>query len=273
MQKLIVALAAAAVSAFDSGYLAKLSKPAAPAELAAPTLDAPVAVAAPEAPVDSWTDFADEEALYAASTFPIKPDALVARAKEVLAAGVGTKDDGECLADSFEFVAAVVGPLPKDKYLKALGNFKLEEAFDLSPRYHLFRVDPLQTNRVWFHTRTNAVHTGDFMGKAPTGKEVINPPQCMHMDFEEDGKVKEFGFYTVDRRQGNTGGLGGAFAFFNAVGIPLPFPEGKPYKPSKRLRFFNFMGGLAERFAKKEEPTTYDPRKPSREPQAAECAC
>merc|ERR1712118_451640 len=54
-------------------------------------------------------------------------------------------------------------------------------------------------------------------------KEIINPPQCMHLDFTADGLVKEFGFYTVDRRQGNTGGLGGAFAFFYGVGRSPPF--------------------------------------------------
>ena len=30
------------------------------------------------------------------------------------------------------------------------------------------------------------------------------------------------GFYTVDRRQGNTGGLGGAFGYFYGTGNPLP---------------------------------------------------
>merc|ERR1711924_322298 len=108
----------------------------------------------------------------------------------------------------------VVGPLGKEEYLAALGDFKLEESFDVNAQYHMFRVDPLQTNRVWFHTRTLATHVNDskLFGKA-TGKEIVNPPQCMHMDFTADGLVKEVGFYTVDRRQGNTGGLGGAFAF------------------------------------------------------------
>jgi len=75
----------------------------------------------------------------------------------------------------------------------------------------------------------------------------------MHMDFTEAGLVKEFGFYTVDRRQGNTGGLGGAFAFFYGVGRPLPFPEAKPFKRSKRFRLFQFIGNVASRFSKKKE--------------------
>ena len=167
-------------------------------------------------------------------TFPIKPE-VVARAKEVFPLGIGTKDEGACLAEGFEFCAPVVGPLPKEEYLKALASFKLEETFDLNAQYHLFRVDPTQTNRVWFHTRTLGKHVNDSPRFGPaTGKEIINPPQCMHLDFTADGLVKEFGFYTVDRRQGNTGGLGGAFAFFYGVGRALPIPEMQPYKPSKR---------------------------------------
>merc|ERR1712094_19696 len=136
----------------------------------------------------------DEEALFLASDFPIKPEDLIARAKEVLTAGIGTKDEGVCLAEGFEFCAPVVGPLPKEEYLKALGNFKLEESFDLNAQYHLFRVDPTQTNRVWFHTRTLGKHVADstVFGKA-TNKEIVNPPQCMHLDFTADGLVKEFG--------------------------------------------------------------------------------
>ena len=63
-------------------------------------------------------------------------------------------------------------------------------------------VDPTQTNRVWFHTRTLGKHVADSkrFGKA-TGKEIVNPPQCMHMDFTADGLVKEFGFYTARVRR------------------------------------------------------------------------
>ena len=262
---------------------AAVAKPAA----VKPTTPTPAELAAAAAPVKlasgAEADFAaqcvDEEALFLASDFPIKPEDLIARAKEVLTAGIGTKDEGACLAEGFEFCAPVVGPLPKEEYLKALGNFKLEESFDLNAQYHLFRVDPTQTNRVWFHTRTLGKHVADstVFGKA-TNKEIINPPQCMHLDFTADGLVKEFGFYTarmrrprrvdgvrgavhspfdtpaqVDRRQGNTGGLGGAFAFFYGVGRSLPFPEMHPYKPSKRYRLFQLIGKLQSKFSKKDE--------------------
>ena len=66
------------------------------------------------------------------------------------------------------------------------------------------------------------------------------------------GLVKEIGFYVIDRRVGNTGGLGGAFAFFYGTGNPLPIPECQPYKPSKRFRLLNFVGKLGAKFAKKE---------------------
>ena len=57
----------------------------------------------------------------------------------------------------------------------------------------------------------------------------------------------------VDRRQGNTGGLGGAFAFFYGVGRSLPFPEMHPYKPSKRYRLFQLLGKFQAKFSKKQD--------------------
>ena len=57
----------------------------------------------------------------------------------------------------------------------------------------------------------------------------------------------------VDRRQGNTGGLGGAFAFFYGVGRALPIPEMQPYKPSKRFRLFKLLGKLQSKFSKKQD--------------------
>ena len=57
-------------------------------------LVAPRAASRPSSSRAAAFSVADEEALFAASTFPIKPDALIARAKEILAAGIGTKDGG-----------------------------------------------------------------------------------------------------------------------------------------------------------------------------------
>lgn len=142
--------------------------------------------------------FVDEKALLEKSTFPIKPDDLIARAREVLSpeVGIGTKDGGECLAENFEFCAAVVGPISREEYLNALGSFKLEDAFDIDPNFYGLSVDPLQPNRVWFFNRVKGKHTGTFMGAEPTGKEIDYPPQVQHLDFNEEGKVIEYGFYT-----------------------------------------------------------------------------
>eukprot|EP00977_Amphora_coffeiformis_P003591 scaffold701_cov158-Amphora_coffeaeformis.AAC.19 len=199
--------------------------------------------------------FLDEEALMKQSSFSISPDQLIARAREILSpdVGIGTKDGGACLADDFEFAAAVVGPIGKREYLAALTSFNLEDSFDITPNFYGFSVDPMQPNRVWFFNRVTAYHTGDFLGAAPTGKEIIYPPQVQHLDFNEDGFVKEYGFYTADRRQGNTGGLGGAFGFMWAVGRPFPAPEGKPYKRSWQFRLVNFLGSLRNKRASKED--------------------
>jgi len=197
----------------------------------------------------------DVEKAYAASTFPIAPNDLIVRAKEVMGPDikVGMADDGACLADDFAFCAAVVGPIPKEDYLGALGNFKLEDSFDIEPNYFGWNVDPMQTNRVWFMGRSIAKHVNTFAGVEATGKELIMPPQQFHLDFNEEGLVKEIGFYTADRQQGNTGGLGGAFGYFYGVGKPLPIPEARPFKRSKRFRFLAFVGEVMKKFQSKKK--------------------
>ncbi|GAX15955.1 hypothetical protein FisN_22Hh195 [Fistulifera solaris] len=194
----------------------------------------------------------DEAALLAQSKFPIAPADLIQKAKELLGPeiAIGTVDNGDCLAEDFEFCAPVIGPIGKTEFLESLASFKLTDSFDIDNQFFGFLVDPLQTNRVWFFSRVESVHKAPFMGVEATGKKLILPPQVLHMDFSEDGKIKEFGFYTVDRRIGNTGGLGGAFAYFYGVGKALPFPECQPYKPSKRLRFFSAVGRLLTKLKK-----------------------
>ena len=193
----------------------------------------------------------DEEALLAQSTFPIKPPALIELAKRVLGDEykVGLNDES-ILADDFEFCAPVVGPLAKEPYLGALRTFKIEDAFpDNDPQFHGWRVDPFQHNRVWFNVRPVATHTGDtpFFGK-PTGKRLELPPQSYSMIFNEAGKVRELTVgYPIDRRLGNTGGLGGAFGYMYGVGKGLPIPECKPYKRSWQFRLLNFIGARFRR--------------------------
>ncbi|KAJ8602064.1 hypothetical protein CTAYLR_002791 [Chrysophaeum taylorii] len=198
----------------------------------------------------TWQTEIDEKALFAQSSFPLSPETVLAKAKEALKAGIGTKDDGACLADDFEFVAAFVGPIGKDEYLEALSTFDLEVAFpDIMPQFHLFRVDPFEPYRVWFHSRSTGTNTGPIMGKKPTNKRLILPPQCFHLDINEEGKVKELGFYVIDRRQGNTGGLGGAFGYLWGTGNALPIPECQPYKPSIQFRILQFIGNLVKKIS------------------------
>mmetsp|Transcript_1799 Transcript_1799/g.2081 ORF Transcript_1799/g.2081 Transcript_1799/m.2081 type:complete len:270 (-) Transcript_1799:46-855(-) len=203
-----------------------------------------------------FDDFLNEQELLEQSTFPIEPEELMERAKYVLGpeCGIGTLDDGKCLAEEFEFIAAVVGPIPRTGYLDALTNFDLGASFTIHSNYFGMSVDPMQPNRVWFLNRVRGIHDkGEFLGAPPTNKEIVYPPQTLHLDFNEHGDVTEFGFYTSDRRQGNTGGLGGAFGFMYGVGKPLPIPECQPYTPSKRFRLLQYVGNLAEKFQKKKK--------------------
>ena len=57
----------------------------------------------------------------------------------------------------------------------------------------------------------------------------------------------------MDRSVGNTGGLGGIFGPLVAIGKPLPFPEARPYKPSKRYRFFQMLGKVLSKVKKYKE--------------------
>ncbi|VEU33601.1 unnamed protein product [Pseudo-nitzschia multistriata] len=164
---------------------------------------------------------------------------------------LGLADGGECLAENFQFCAAVVGPIGKDAFLDALGGFKLEDSFDINQNRFGYAVSPVQPNRVYFLTSNTATQTKEFMGVAPEdspNSELILPPECHHADFDEaTGKLTEYGFYTVDRQYGNTGGLGGAFGFFYGVGKALPFREAKPFKKSAKYAFFTWLGNFMSR--------------------------
>jgi hypothetical protein len=184
------------------------------------------------------------------AAFSIAPDELILRAKDIATIrGMGTKDGGACLADSFQFVAQFV-QVDRKGYLGALESFNLEDSFAVAQNMFGWTVDPMQPNRVWFLNRQQATFSnGPFQGVAPSGETIVLPPQSYHLDFNEDGLVTEFGFYTVDRNQGTTGGLGGAFAFFYAVGKPLPFPEGKPYQRSWQRKVIEKIAPMLQKLA------------------------
>lgn len=201
----------------------------------------------------------DVEATMANSKFPIRPEKLVAMAKEIIASEFGTKEgyDGSCLAEDFQFVAPIVGPLTKAEFLRAFGSFKLKDALPNIKDNSWFQVDPLEPNRVWFFSRATGTHTGTLHFAKPippTGCEFRGPPQAQSMLFNEDGKCYTLTVgYCMDKRIGNTNGLGGVFAILYAVGHPLPFPEAKAlYNPSLRYEAF-------EHVAKAVEALGYDP--------------
>jgi hypothetical protein len=216
----------------------------------------PVTIEAPPAGVTygAYGDI-DERAYLSRSTFPIKPDALVALAKDaVFTRGLGMNDGGRCIAEDFVFRGAHV-ETTRSEFLRALSSFNLGESFRVKQQFFGWIVDPIQTNRVWFMNRQEAEQIKEFYG-AMLGQTLVLPPECLHVDFNEYGQVKEFGFYTVDRAQGNTGGLGGAFGYFYGVGKPLPFPEARPYKMSKRRRVFEFVGKLLSKIQSEWAKTT-----------------
>eukprot|EP00471_Norrisiella_sphaerica_P001895 CAMPEP_0184478882 /NCGR_PEP_ID=MMETSP0113_2-20130426/776_1 /TAXON_ID=91329 /ORGANISM="Norrisiella sphaerica, Strain BC52" /LENGTH=286 /DNA_ID=CAMNT_0026856813 /DNA_START=113 /DNA_END=973 /DNA_ORIENTATION=+ len=190
-----------------------------------------------KADAESQYMFVDEKSSLSKSNFPVKAETLIANAKKICATKFGTEDP-TLLAEDFQFIFPVVGPLDKTEFVKAFSGFKTEVAFpDAKANFFNFNVDPTEPNRVWFMSRAEQVHSGplNFGGRVipATNKTVYSPPQAMSFSFDRSGKCyKMTGGYPVDRTAGNTGGLGGLFGVLHAVGQTLPFPEGKPWKPS-----------------------------------------
>mmetsp|Transcript_39470 Transcript_39470/g.86043 ORF Transcript_39470/g.86043 Transcript_39470/m.86043 type:complete len:288 (-) Transcript_39470:269-1132(-) len=189
------------------------------------------------------------------SSFPIAPEKLVEKAKGVLASEFGTgsncKERGEGLSDDFQFVAPIVGPLTKKEFVKAFGSFKVKEALPDLADNSWFTVDPLEPNRVWFISRATGTHTGVLRFATPiqpTGKRVEMPPQAASMLFNEQGECYTLTVgYCMDKRIGNTEGLGGLFGILKAVGKALPFPEAQRlYNPSMRFEGFERIAKAGE---------------------------
>lgn len=196
----------------------------------------------------------DEQATLANSTFPIPPSELIQRARRVLASEFGTAAGAQpaaLLAEDFQFVAPIVGPLSRDEFLRAFGGFKVKQGFPDLRDNCVFRVDPLEPNRVWFFSRATGTHSGCLNFARPiaaTGKRVQSPPQAQSMLFDDSGRCYTLTVgYCMDKRVGNTEGLGGVFALLKAIGNPLPFPEAQRlYTPSLRFEAFERMGKAAE---------------------------
>ena len=108
---------------------------------------------------------------------------------------------------------------------------------DFQGEFYNFNVDPFEGNRVWYIARGRGTNTGPLPPFAPTatGKTLVNPPQACSLTFNEAGLVVKYTIgYIMDRSAGNTGGLGGLYGVLYAIGKPLPFPEARPWKMSKR---------------------------------------
>lgn len=232
--------------------------PAAPAAvLAEPVQATPAQQAAPLARPAIYRerrgqlDELDAPAMLAQQAFPLSADALVGVAKSFIETGYG-KDDPSLLATEFEMVAPVV-QLDRGGYLAAMGgSMAPQDGFpDLSGRQFGFSADPIEPGRVWWVSRPTGTFTQPFFGAEPTGATVETPPQSLGVVIDAEGKVSKFNMgYSMDRSAGNTGGLGGFFGFLWFVGKPLPVPECRPYKPSKRFRLLSAMGALAARVRK-----------------------
>jgi len=220
-----------------------------PAEEQEPAEDAEVAAmrARIEAlPKLTGGDLLDEEELLRNSAFPIAPEELIARTQAILACNNGASAP-EMLAEDFQFVGPVVGPLGKEAFLRAFSSFDVYDAFpDLQGRFHHFRVDPLEPSRCWYTSRAKGTHSGTLANLIPaTGKLVDTPPQACSMKFNEEGLCTQLTIgYVMDRNLGNTGGVGGVYGLFYAVGAGLPFPEAQPWQRSPQYELFVQAGGV-----------------------------
>eukprot|EP00439_Symbiodinium_sp_Y106_P070397 s141_g12.t1 len=200
------------------------------------------------------TQVTDEEAKRKEKPFPFSEEELIRRAKIYLALNQDDVTAPELLAEDFEFAGPIIGPLGKAKYIEQFKSFNFREAFpDAVNEWHHFRVDPFEPNRVWFTTRGHGTNTGlaPPLITEPTGKVFENPPQACSLRFNEAGEVTQYTIgYVMDRRVGNTGGVGGLMGILYAVGKPFPYPEGQPYQPSWQRTLVNSVVEFLQQFSK-----------------------
>jgi len=175
---------------------------------------------------------------------PVQNKALEAKARAYFALGNKVKqqlgpthpqDLQDMLSEDFEFVAPLVGPLTKAAIVEATKGLDLAAAIpDFDARYHDFRADPDDAQRIWCQMRVTGTQTGElFFGglggvsAKPRDPPVSfnNPPEAVSLKFDDKGRVRQITTgYPLDRRVGTTGGLGGLFGVFEGLGYPLPTP-------------------------------------------------
>ena len=151
-------------------------------------------------------------------------------ASELLAKDFGA-DDPALLAEAFEFCGPAVGPLPKPAFLGAWRSLQIAEGLpDLQWNYRDASVCAHDVNRVWYTSRPTGTHTATLrLGDAehaPTGRKWEGPPERGSMTFDGEGRcIALTGGYVMDRRMGNTEGLGGIYGLCVALGLPTPTPK------------------------------------------------
>lgn len=81
------------------------------------------------------------------SKFPIGPNELIAKAKNVIDKQFGI-DDESVLAEEFVFQFPIIGPLGKQEFINTTKGFQLKTIFpDQNLGVYDFRVDPFEPNR------------------------------------------------------------------------------------------------------------------------------
>jgi len=121
--------------------------------------------------------------------------------------------------------------LPQDAFLAAWSSLRIADGLpDLNWNYRDAYVCPFDVNRVWFTSAPTGTHTASLLlGEkvhSPTGRSWVSPPERGSLTFDGEGQcIAMTGGYVMDRRMGNTEGLGGVYGLCTALGLPTPSPS------------------------------------------------
>ena len=165
------------------------------------------------------------------------------RLLELTAALIESKfgtENSALLAPSFTFSGPVGEPLDRTSFLAA-GWIDLEAGMpDLEQNYRDARPCGFDVNRVWYTSSPLGTHTRPLtLGSVthpPTGRRWESPPECGSATFDAEGRCVSVTFgYVMDRRMGNTDGLGGLFGLCSALELPMPVPKWQLRTPVQNL--------------------------------------
>jgi len=186
---------------------------------------------------------------------PFPETVMIQLAKGVLAAGNGLEDPS-LLGEDFAFSGPSVGPLDKRAFLEEFGRVNVKAAFpDFEENYSNFRVDPYDPYRVWFDSKMKGTWTRPLEGKEPNGNVFMSPVESNSLTFDDDGFCTRLtAGYVMDPSDSNTGGLGGIFGIYYAIGnaqLPLStrsLPQ--IFARAQTAAFSIFTGADVDDFAK-----------------------